>query len=177
MSDFDAILAGMRQWIVASTNATADKVIPQDDDAPRPAPPYITIKVLTHDTPTGQSNVYYNTDLEERVRSFRQATVSVQAYGREAGQWLEKASDTLELSSVQSILDTRGFSVEPMTGMTNVGALLDDRRETRYSRDFMIQYVREAVFEAFLEAEEIGVTHVLTDQDPSTSDLSTTYTI
>jgi hypothetical protein len=54
MTVAEQILQAIRAWLMAVTALTDAQVIPSDDKGPRPALPYVTVKVLAADIPIGR---------------------------------------------------------------------------------------------------------------------------
>jgi hypothetical protein len=54
MTTREELLQAIRGWLMAGTSLTDLQVIPADDKGPRPALPYVTVKVLAADIPIGR---------------------------------------------------------------------------------------------------------------------------
>jgi hypothetical protein len=137
----------VRSWLVAAGASggipSADSaVIIADQDGPRPALPYLTVRVLLYDLPVGEDESAVD-DADPptvRQRGQRTGTVSVNAYGTGAEDWLERAVLLLRSPSVAALLLAGGLTIRPEGGISNLSGLRDTGTETRFHRDFAIDY-------------------------------------
>ncbi len=142
-----ALREDIRVWCKAAASSTAltdDQVIPANSDRPRPAPPFLTVRVLTDDLPVGSDETVSYVEagvLKTRQRGLRTGTVSVQGFGESAADWLQRLAGTLHLPAVLALLTARNLSLRPLGGIVDVTALLDNAREPRFSRDFAFSYL------------------------------------
>lgn len=145
-----AIEAAVRAWLIAAGVAggvpNPDRaVVLADQDGPRPPLPYLVVRVVVYDIP-----VHEDEDLVDdadpptwRARGLRTSTVSVNAFGGSAAAWLERANLMLRAPSIRAQLDAAGFALRPNGGINNLSALRDSGTETRFQRDFAVDYTRE----------------------------------
>jgi len=146
VSDRNEILQAFRTWLKAWSSATPltdDQVIPADDNGPRPALPYLTVKVILWGTQRGTPEVTLTWDdpnLNAQTRTQRTGTVNVQGFGPTAHEWLETAKDTLFLPDVVVLFGTAGLSVWEEEGIQDLSRAIDTGIEQRYSQDFRIAY-------------------------------------
>jgi hypothetical protein len=137
----------VRSWLVAAGASggipSADSaVIIADQDGPRPALPYLTVRVLLYDLPVGEDeSVVDDADPPTvRQRGQRTGTVSVNAFGSGAEDWLERAVLLLRSPSVRALLDAGQLTVRPEGGSNNLSRVRDDKTEVRFQRDFFVDY-------------------------------------
>lgn len=113
--------------------------------------------------------------LEEQIGT-RRATVSVQALGESATEWLERAVRRLSLDAVTIDLEVAGLSVRPVGGMTDLAKMLDTSIEPRVLREFEVSYAirTEPVLKVPLETVITTATtrRSATDASPLTSTIT-----
>lgn len=140
----------VRSWLVAGGAAggipNADRaVIVADADAVRPPLPYLLVRVTSYDLP-----VHEDEDLVDdsdpptwRSRGSRTSTVSVNAFGRDAEAWLERAHVMLRAPSIRALLEDADVAIRSLGPANNLSRLLDERTQSRTQQDFAVDYVRE----------------------------------
>lgn len=137
----------IRAWVKAAAHTaplTDAEVIPANSNQPRPAPPFLTVRVLTDDLVVGADEAptrVVDGVLKVRQRGLRTGTVSVQGVGEEAADWLQRLGGTLHLPAVQALLQTQRLTLRPLGGVLDIAALLDTAREPRFARDFAFSYL------------------------------------
>lgn len=178
MSTRTEIEAGIRSWLKLAGSAaglTDAQVVIADQHMPRPAPPYLTVKVVTLDIPIGEDEQLVNAVPEYRSRGQRRALVSINAYGETAVEWLERACTRLRHPAVQAVIDAAGLTLRTDGGLNDLSALVDTSIETRGQRDIEVTYA------VVTDAE--GVTELLTVESTNTyeggspADLVETHTV
>ena len=126
-------------------------------------------------TPSGGTVVGANLVLVEDlayylVRGQRRAVASIQAFGGEASNCLQRAMLGLGLPSVQAVLSSYRFWVTPKTGVRNMSRLLDTGNEQRALLEVDCQYVilsdLEAALSAALVAGDFTFRRSSADADP-----------
>lgn len=174
------ILQGIRTWLKTSESLTDAQVIPADDDGPRPALPYLTVKVLTADAEIGRDEDVRSTDGSGDptlvVRGERRATVSVQAFGTTAEGWLSTALLKRRLPSIQEVLLGVGLTIEPMGPIRDLSRLVDTAIEPRFGVDLEVTYLLTSDTVAETEALSVVGTYTF-DGEPSDLTVSSTVSL
>ncbi len=93
----------------------------------------------------------------------RRASVSVQGFGSETSEWLERAAMRLQIPSVQTALDAAGLSVLTRGGITDVARLLDTEIEPRFLREFEVFYALRTDPASVTPLEQVVTTVTLED--------------
>jgi hypothetical protein len=170
------ILQAVRGWLKAASSLTDAQVIPADDIGPRPALPYLTVKVVVADLPVGEDETRYalngDDDPTVTVHGTRRGTVSVQGYGAAAEEWLVTARLALRLPTIQATLNTAGLTVVPIGAPRDVAVVLDTSFEARVVWDLEVLYDVSSAAEEEIAAAIATVTSVL-----SPGALTTTSTL
>jgi len=173
---YSDVYAQAHGWIVGVTGYSTAEVIPSDDTGPRPALPYITIGVLTYDTP-----IYLTDDvvlnfqdgaLQESQRGARRATLSIQGYGKASAPALEALARTLQLSSTAALLTT--MDVESISAVSRVPVPMTSDLEVRYGVSVTVVYSDATDAAEVPHAETIEVTQTY---DGTPSDITQTITV
>lgn len=161
----EAVENAARLWLVAAGAAggvpnASRAVIFADQDGPRPPLPYVTLRIETFDLPVGEDEdrVDDSDPPTWRGRGNRRGSISVNAFGAGAADWLERAHLFLRAPSVKAQLTAAGIGVRPLGAPNNLSRLLDDKSQTRFQRDFAIDYVAEvseAEAEGVVELEQV----------------------
>ena len=114
--------------------------------------------------------------LEEQIGT-RRASVSVQALGESAAEWLERCVRRLSLDSVTIDLQTAGLSIRPLGGMTDLGKLLDTAIEARVLREFEVSYAIRTEPALMVPLETVITTATLRKSADDVSVLTSTITV
>ena len=114
--------------------------------------------------------------LEEQIGT-RRASVSVQALGESAAEWLERSVRRLSLDSVTIDLQTAGLSIRPLGGMTDLGKLLDTAIEARVLREFEVSYAIRTEPALMVPLETVITTATLRKSADDVSVLTSTITV
>lgn len=172
MTTRETILQAVRSWFKTALGITDSQIIPADDKGPRPALPYLTVKVITADIPVGTDETIRElnpaTDVPTvRGRGHRSGTVSVQGFGADSAGWMEVAALRLRYDSIQRLLSDAGIAViNRGGGVSDISALVDTEIEARYVRDFEISYtVLDTDAEDLTEAARVEYDVTLKDQE------------
>lgn len=165
MSARTEIEAALYAWLAPAVSPVV--VIFADQDAPRPKPPYLTIKLVSSNIPNGGDAIHYLDDDTVVADGTRRATASVNAFGLVAIDALEAAINGLPLPRAQGVLTAAGLTVELASGISDITALIDTSREPRGVVDLALAYRQISASEDFVEAAAVAVeqvveTHTLT---------------
>lgn len=148
----EAVLQACREWLKAgavaptATPLTDAQVIPADDKGPRPPLPYLTVKVTTPGTVVGAVDEQLRAvdggsgDPTVAVRGARRATVSVNAFGDLAAEWVSEATLALQRPSILAALTVAGITVDAFGGPVDLATVLDTEIEARVLREFEVLY-------------------------------------
>lgn len=173
----ESILQGVRTWLKAAATLTDAQVIPADDVGPRPAMPYLTVKVLSADLQVGEDDPWPHLVLgvpKLTVRGNRSGSVSVQSFGAAAEEWLATARLSLRLPAIQEVLRAAGLTIVPDGAARDITAVRDTRAEPRFVWDLAIQYVVTSAAATETEATSVVLTEII---DSAPSDLTQTRTL
>jgi hypothetical protein len=137
----------VRSWLLAAGAAgglAGGTVIMADQNGPRPAPPYLLVKTVVHDIRIGEDERLVNDDTppQIRLRGQRYNTLSVQAFGEQAVQWLERATLRLYSPAILELTNVAGVAIQTEGGLTNLSGLRDQAIETRFVQDIRVDYER-----------------------------------
>jgi hypothetical protein len=116
------------------------KVIWQDENAPRPALPYVAMKVMSQRFV--KQDHYSNPDSSgvQIVSGDRELTLNIQYFGADSVQNLESVVDKLRLNSVLDRFMVAKYVAFNTAQVTDVAALLDKAQiEPRASMDVFIR--------------------------------------
>lgn len=178
------LLNAVRGWLKAAVSPalTDDQVFPADDKGPRPALPYMTVKLTTlHQrvgedalgveivevTPEGGGAPTERVDLT--VAGARRAVLQVRGFGEEPGDWLAAAELALSDPQVLMGLAALNVGVRSLGGLIDLAQLIDTKIEARWSQDFELTYQLRSRREALVVAE-LGVEGLFYEQDPDDPD-------
>jgi len=178
MSIHEDILQAVRSWLKTALTLTDAKVIVAEDDGPRPAMPYLTVKVLAHDIPEGWDEVIRTISGDNpvnAVRGQRSFTVSVQGFGAGAEEYLQDAVLSLQLDSTQDSLTDAKISLFPLGGATPDAAVRDTSFEPRFIREFEGHYQITSGTATGVPLEDVVTTVTLNEDEADEMDASRTY--
>lgn len=164
-----ALLAAFTEML---TDLSDGKVIIEESRGHRPPSPYVTIKVLSWGTDPGNAVDWHNHTIaplapnlpRSTPRGYREATVSLNAYGDDAIGWIEDFPQFAR-NNPEAVLGMRDAGVSighPVGNVTNVSALLDTSFESRANRTLILTYERTGTP---LDVEEFEVLDVSTEFD------------
>lgn len=147
----DDLVQAVREWFKRADvcSLTDKQIIPANAKGTRPDRPYLTVNVLTlgNRVGAGDETLHRVNDTdpdfpEIRARGERTATVSIQGFGDEAGDWMEGAVLSLIIEKIRDSIKTAGFTFRPLGGQ-GVQSLADkfgSGFEQRYSLDIEAAY-------------------------------------
>ena len=137
------LIQAVRTWLQTNDSLTDLQVIKADAKEARPPIPYLTVRLLTYDIKVGDDERRTGLDGADpvaSVRGQRRGTVTVQAFGDTATEWLSDAKLALRLESIRAILFASGIAVNVIEGQGNIAAVIADQTELRASEDFDLAY-------------------------------------
>lgn len=144
MSVSEAILQATRAWLKAATGLPDEKVIPSDDKGPRPALPYLTVKVIVSDVPVGHDEQRRGLDGSGNpvvhILGQRRATLSIQGFGAATSESLAMANLKLLDPSTRDTLRIAGVSLRALGGLTDISRVVDTAFEARFLREYDVAY-------------------------------------
>ena len=177
----DDIFTALIAWLqTAPLSLTAQQVIRarQPVDAPKPAKPYLTLLLLTLDIPNGTDwkvSALAGGLPTQRTAGNRSSTLSIQAYGEGAEDWLTTAHMMLDRVGVGDALTTAGLSLDRLGAITDLSAVLDTGYEARYSAEYTLRYGVISATETLTPVESVVTTSTYTSD--TSGDLTITDTI
>lgn len=153
-------LFGPRDPVVNPTRAfTADA------DITTPDQDFLVYKVVVHDIPMSWDNpmVLATPAIVWTNEGERSGLVSLNAYGKQAAQWLELMSFLRQRPDIQTILDDNGLTAVEAGGVQDLSALQDSHTRQRYMRDFNVYYRRVTAISEQLPAVDATNVDVSTE--------------
>lgn len=142
------------------------QIIVADVKAPRPPMPYITIKVLTWNSDAGEAVDWHKHTLEgidddpaTTTEGYREATVSLNAFGETAIIWIEDfVQDARHWRTTKEILRAAGITINyPQGPITDLSALVDTGFENRANRTLTVSYHRTGALQEHPELVKADV--------------------
>ncbi len=186
MSAQEQVVQFVREWLKAGatpgTPLTDVQVKKQDVKGPRPALPYLAVKVLVADIEVGEDEDRYTDGgaglVNQHTVGHRRGTVSIQGYGKETAEWLARAHrmlrDPLIMRTVLKDEATgEGISLVALgSGLVDLSAFLDTEIEPRYLREYDVAYAVSDIADpqSGPEATSIEVTSTFYKNDPAEPD-------
>ena len=170
MSTREDLIQVVRTWLQGSQAVTLTdaQVIKADGKEARPPLPYLTVRLISYDVKVGdderRTGLSGGGDPVASVRGQRRASVTVQAFGDLATEWVTEATAALRRESIREILIASGVAIQPLTGQTNIAAVLADQTELRSSDDFDRAYSYESSEETETELSELVFSNTLDDR-------------
>ena len=135
-------------------------VIFAHQDGPRPALPYLLVNLVVPSVQIGEDESWADDAVtpKHHIRGNRSSTVSVNAFGTVAYDWLDLAMLRLRAPSVLALNAAAGIAVSPIGGPRDLSGLLDSGTERRWVQDFRVDFVRQTAApeqEDVVELEQI----------------------
>lgn len=160
MTSSERILQAFRQALAACLGIDLDKVIPANDRGARPALPYITVHVTVPGAVVGTDADVLGVDDEGapivRTVGIRRASVSVQGFGRQAGDWLETFVLELERAPAAAVWREHQLTVDPIGQPADISQLVSTGIEARWLVEFEVQYRIASRPDVLVEAERVA---------------------
>ncbi|MFB6371624.1 MAG: LIC_12616 family protein [Bradymonadaceae bacterium] len=141
----EQIFQGIREWIIkVNSLSTSGDVIHSQEDGPRPAKPYVEVKVRKANQPVFDEHIpgEKNNNASHKTHAGRVANVTAQGYGAETDDWLEKAQLSLKNPKIRDFLgDNHGLTIRRLpNGIDDVTELVDTDFEPRFVIEFQAAY-------------------------------------
>ncbi len=169
------LIEDVRQLVMTVTGATADKVIVAGDKGPRPAKPYVTVRVTSLGPPRGPAERIE--DLAEddvtpttKMRERRESVVSLQGYGSGAALWFDRLQIGLDSPASLAKQEELELSALLQTPPTDIGTLLDTAEEQRFTMELRLRYRYQSdpADQVALERIEVSTELRRSEDDPDT---------
>jgi len=163
-----AMQTALRTWVRLASKLDDSKIVWSEQDIPRLATPYITMRMgdLVPLGSTDEVNHTYDAtqpngqEIEIEIKGQRSFALSLQCFGdgpnQSARQILSNVQTALGLPSVMGILEAAGLSSYDKTPIQNVTALLETAFEPRAVTSIYF-YCSEAVSERTTYIESVEV--------------------
>lgn len=169
MINWATIENALHAWVVAGSGLPAEKVIWAQQDAPRPAPPFIAMR-LRNPQRIGQdwldvvdAGVTPGQEIQIKSRGTRTMTLSLQAFSaastgiNAAVMQLDAVRSVSNLPTVRDALNTAGLGLGPFEGVQSLDGVLSESvfepRATMGALLFLSSEVSE--FATYIETAEI----------------------
>lgn len=172
MIDLSAVKTALYTWANTASGIT---VVFADQSAPRPAKPYISLKV------TGLNSIGHDYEGlpdatgDASFRGNREFQVYAQTIGSNAIQYAEALHSSLEMRASRDQLATAGIVFVENLGINDITELLETEWEERAQIDFRFRIASVDTENVGL-IEHVEVTQTINDVDGSTIETST-YTV
>lgn len=170
------LLTAARDVFVAVVPAAAGKVVRAGAKGPRPAMPYVTLRITTvgGDThgPAERLDGLNGSVPTATMRERREAVLSMQGFGLGAYDWLDALQIGLDSPGSLAAQKAAGITALLQSGVQDLSRLLDTAEETRSSLELRIryQYSSTAADQVALERTEVTVELTRYDGDGDTLD-------
>lgn len=165
---YEDLMQAIRRWVMLSTSLPGERVIPADDPGTRPPMPYITVGFTTYDLELGTDeqrlSVSEDDELQVEVYGERQTSVSLNAYGRQGADLLALCHTSLSQPLAQRLLDKECVTLRAATATQDISALVDERIEKRFVKDFFATYAIQSSAQAMPHVEEVELDGALNSQ-------------
>lgn len=129
------LLTAARNLLVAVTSATDDKVINAGAKGPKPALPYIAVRISSiggdRYGPAERVDGLNGATPQATMRQRREAVVAYQGYGTGSYGWLDEMQALLDSPASLAAQDTEGIAAILQTAVSDLSLLLDTEEETR----------------------------------------------
>ena len=124
---------------------TDAQVILAERSKVRPPLPYLTVKVTVPGVVVGAIDERIDSTSgggtpQVSIQGARRASVSVNAFGAGAVEWVSEAILALSRTLVRPIIDAAGLTIDPIGDGTNLSRVLDTGFEDRVLYEFEVQY-------------------------------------
>lgn len=183
MSVNETILQNTRTWLKAMTGWSDSKVIVADDKGPRPAKPYLTVKVLAARSgdfgPAERVDGLNGSTPRARMQERRESTVSVQAYGADACAQLDLLALNVDSPASLTAQETAEITVLVDGGPADLSQLVDTRFEERASLDLRIRHIYRGDPADLVAVGTVSITGdlVRTTGDPDPLPIDAVYSV
>lgn len=180
MSTRSALLAAARQLAITVGGATDAKVINAGAPGPRPEKPYLTVRLTSPGGGGAPAERLDSVDDDGApmvvMRERREASVSIQGYGTDSGDWLDALQLGLDSPDSLAAQEALGVSAAVQTPVSDLSTLLDTAEETRFSLELVLRYRLESTPAAAVELLTAEISGSATEPSgtPAALDLSTT---
>lgn len=146
MTDFATIWTAIVSWARSAITAAGEdganaSIRVANQGKTRPDPPFMTIRLITWDVPTGATGYVKPAVGGQTVTNWRSATLSVQGFGEVTRIWLEAMAVLLDDEGIMIALEGAKLAAHELGGVTDVAALVDTASEPRFVREFRLDYV------------------------------------
>lgn len=130
------LLTAVRDLIIGLTGATDPKVINSGASGPKPALPYLSIRIQSPDVgglgPAERIDGLNGSTPEASMRAARDADVSVQGFGTTAADWLEDLEMLIDSPASLTLQATSKIAARVKTPTSDISVLIDTEEEARF---------------------------------------------
>lgn len=168
--NLDTVRLGIYDWVkseLAGTDVTAEKIMWLNQDAPRPARPYVGLDVLVGPGRVGHDQLTEVTPGVYDLVGVRELTCSVNIYGEGSDQIADQLLCSLEKPTAQARLATYGLAMIEQSDPSDLTALIETRWEARTQFDVRFRVTSKTrdnvgyVEKVELENQVLGETQVI----------------
>lgn len=134
----------IRTWIVAALNGTipADKIIWEDENAPRPAPPYVALRVTAGPVRLGGDDaITHLTGDNFQLKGHRQITLSIKTIGLHDMAALSLVQNSVHKPTVhEGVLRPAGLAIARVEPPVDLSLLVESGQEPRMNMDVLLMF-------------------------------------
>jgi len=146
MSARSDLNTGLRAWILGLSPTTDDKLINSGAKGPRPALPYLSLRItFVGGGQHGPAERIETTDGTNPIISMmerREATVSIQGFGPTAEEWLESLQELMDSPDSMKLQKDNDLSIRALNGISNNSFVIGTQEEDRYLFEVSVLYRR-----------------------------------
>lgn len=170
----ETLVAAGRALLVAVVPASSGHVINAGSKGPRPAKPYVTVRCTSPGGLLGPAERVDGLDGGgvpiTRMRQRREASVSFQAYGIDAADWLDAMQLNIDSEASLAAQALSSIAAVLQTPVTDISTLLDTAEEGRYSLELRFRYIEQGDAQTGVELLHTELTGTLKrySSDPDT---------
>jgi len=168
----DTIAQAARSLVIGLTGLSSGKVILAEQSStvgPRPAKPYITVKVGAipeYGVDEVQDKWTTGTTLVRHQRGYRRASISLNGFGAGADDYLEMVRTGLQLPAAVTVRNSTNVSFANPGTILNLTDMLDTSYEQQFAFDLEAAYIQDNTANLDIAATVTVSGSLLGDDDP-----------
>lgn len=144
MSTRDDLLAATRALLTTVGGVPDGKLVHAGAKGPRPALPYVTLRVTSGGAGIGSTERLDGLDDDDApvvtMRERREASVSIQGFGSGSLAWLEALQLGLDSPASLALQETNGVAAVLLAPVRDASELLDTAEESRFVLELTLRH-------------------------------------
>lgn len=152
-------MKGLYDWVKARVGSSIE-VIFEDPNAPRPQPPYISLRALTGSVKIGGRDDARYEDGVMKTQGQRRFTLQVKAFGELSHDRLADIRDSVDQDSVIQQLEAVGLAIQDEGDVADISLEIETGIEERASVDFQVGFT-SSVEEEVDEIEDVELENLI----------------